>query len=171
MRYLFLTAVLTTLIAGCQPGNVQNTGKKIDYSKIAGTWKAEDAPWQVMISKEGKVMSAVHALGAALVKPNEITYITMKDDSKSSYTGGDFTLIYEPAKREMEVTINLESIHIRFLDNKLDGSNQTIIGGVISEDYTTWDAEVIEVFDYGPRFPQEEGDIYPKSVKFNKISN
>ena len=163
--YLFLLTVVF-LAAGCQPGNKLND-KKIDYSRIAGTWKAEKGLWQVTISESGKVVSAIYPKGTALVKPNETTYIKMKDGSKSYFTSGDFPLIYEPDKREIEVIIQIKDFCIRYLENRLEGNSDIAIVGPISEDFKTWNAEVIHQFDYGPRFPQ--GAVTPVPTVFHKV--
>ncbi len=161
-------AVFLSGLGGCQTGDVRNV-KNIDYSRIAGTWKAEKSPWQIVISKDGLVESAIFPMGEAMVIPNKTTYIDMKDGSKSSYKSGDFPLYYYPERSELEVTIKVEKIHIKFLDNEIKGSNETLFVGAISEDGKQWDAVIAERFDYGPRFPQ--GEITPKLMKFIKISN
>ena len=66
--YNFLLPVACCLITGCQPANVRNDN--IDYGPIAGTWKAEKGPWQVVISDEGKVVSAIHPLGEVFLVEN-----------------------------------------------------------------------------------------------------
>ena len=163
-RYILLLIVIM-LINGCQPESTQNLKKK-DYSGIAGTWKSKDTVWQVTISEGGEITSAVHPMGTALIKPNETTYRLMKDKQKSSYKGGDFTLIYDEETREMQVIIIVEKIHIKYLNNEIKGETETIILGNITEDFTTWDGEIIEVFDYGPRFPQL--GVSPEPVQFIK---
>jgi len=155
---------------GCQPGNVTNPGDT-DHSKIAGTWKAEKSLWQIVITEDGLVKSAVFPMGEATVIPNETTYITMKDDTKSSYRSGDFPLVYDPKHSELEVTIMIEEFHIRFLDNRIDGNHEAVFFGEISDDGTTWDGSVVEIFDYGPRLPQGEEGIMPVPIKFTKVSN
>jgi hypothetical protein len=164
--YIAASAITLAFIVGCQPGVVQNK-EKIDYTPIAGTWKAEKGAWQIVISNNGKVISAVHPAGTVWVKPNETIYTEMKDGSKSQYTGGDFTLFYDPNSREMEVTITMKKIHIKFLDNEIEGHTETTIVGFLSADFTLWDADIIEIFDYGPRFPQ--AGISPNPMKFYKI--
>lgn len=158
------------LFSGCQPGNIRKD-QNIDYSKIAGTWKAEKAFWQVVITEDGKVESAIIQFADAPVKPNATTHIEMKDGSISSFKSGKFTLVYDPLKSVLEVNLDIEKIDIKFLDNEIKGKNYIIIGGTISDDGKTWDADVIERFDYGPRFPQDEEDVYPEPIKFHKISN
>ena len=164
INFLLLTVV--SLLVGCQPGGARNE-KKIDYSRIVGTWKAEKGLWEVTISESGEVISAIYPKGTALVKPNETTYIDMKDGSKSYFTSGDFSLVYEPDKREMEVIIQIKDFCIRYLENRLEGNSDIAIVGPISEDFKTWNAEVIHQFDYGPRFPQ--GAVTPVPTVFHKV--
>ncbi len=165
--FLLILAIMpvVTVFTGCQKASLDKL-VNIDYGQIAGTWKAEKGTWQVTISEEGRIFSAVHPLGIVTVKPNETVYTEMKDGSKSSYKGGDFTLVYEPGKRQIEVTINMKKIHVKFLDNEIKGHTETIIGGFVSDDFTVWDADIIEMFDYGPRFPQDEPGPVP--MKFYK---
>lgn len=168
MKNCVLFVLLFIFAYGCQKPLVNDAGSS-DYSKIAGVWQAENSAWQITITDEGKIESAVIPMGAALVKPNQTTYIEMKDDSVSAYEGGDFNLIYDPQKMEMEVSIEMKEIHIKFLDNEIKGKTSMLIGGPLLEDSTVWDAEVIERFDYGSRFPQDESDIYPEPLRFVKV--
>jgi hypothetical protein len=167
---LVLTGLLmVVLFSSCQNGNTNNA-KKIDYSKIAGTWKSEKEDWQIVINKKGKIESAVIAMGRALVKPNETTTMKMMDGSTSSFTGGDFSLDYDSLKNEMEVNLIIKDIDVIFIDNEIKGHTEITIAGPIKEDSKVWEADVIERFDYGPRFPRDEKDLYPTAVKFLKVS-
>lgn len=164
---LLITFVL--YIAGCQPDSTIED--KPDFSKIAGTWKAENSVWQIVISEKGFVESALFPMGEVTVIPNKTVEIIMKDKSKSSFKSGDFPLSYDPIHGELNVTISVEEIHVKFLDNEIKGSNESMFTGFISSDGKEWDATLIELFDYGPRFPQEEEDIDGVPMKFIKVED
>lgn len=168
-----LLITLALYIAGCQPGETVENGKDIkpDYSTIAGTWKAENSVWQIVISEDGKVESALFPMGQVRVIPNKTVEIIMKDKSKSRFKSGDFPLYYDPEHGELNVTINVIDIQVKFLDNEITGNNESMFTGFISEDGKEWDATLIELFDYGPRFPQEEEDIDGVPIKFIKVED
>ncbi len=165
---IVLLVILMNYVSGCQSSNVRNV-KNVDYSRIAGTWKAEKLAWQIVISEDGLVESAIFPMGEAMVKPNETTFILMKDGGKSSYKSGDFPLVYSPEDNVLEVTINVEKIHIKFLDNEIKGSNKTLFTGTISKDGRKWEGFKVEEFDYGPRFPQVK--VTPDPIEFIKVKS
>jgi hypothetical protein len=145
------------LFAGCQSENKKKpeaTALKLP-SDIAGVWQAEGSPWQIVISQDGKVSSAIIPLAEVEVKPNEETVFEMQDGSKSIFTAGDFEVNYNPLNRNLEVSIEMEDIHLVFPDGALDGNSTDIFSGQVSESGKTWDTIWFTTFDYGPKFPQD----------------
>jgi len=136
---------------------------------IAGTWKAQDSPWKIVLSPNGTVSSAVIPMGEVEIKPNQTTKVEMKDGSFSTFKAGDCVVEYTPDTRELFVSVEMEKIHIKFLDNVIDGNSIDRFVGPVSEDGKFWMADWIAVFDYGPRFPQEPNDISAKPLVFEKI--
>ena len=138
---------------------------------IAGTWKAQDSPWKIVLSPDRTVSSAVIPMGEVEIKPNQTTKVEMKDGSFSTFKAGDCVVEYTPDTRELFVSVEMEKIHIRFLDNVIDGNSIDRFVGPVSEDGKFWMADWIAVFDYGPRFPQEPNDIFAKPLVFEKIED
>jgi hypothetical protein len=137
---------------------------------LAGTWQAQDAPWQVVLTPDGTVDSAVVAMAEARVRPNQTTEFEMLDGSISHITAGELFAEYRPAGRQLFVSIELKDIHIVFPDDLLKGNTIDNFTGTVSEDGRTWNAEHITIFDYGPRFPQVPDDVnYPTPIVFNKV--
>jgi len=149
-------------LAGCQ-------GPTVLPPDIAGTWKADNSPWKIVLSPDGTVVSAVIPLGAVEVRPNQTTEVEMKDGEFSTYKAGDCIVEYTPATRELFVSVEVEEIHIRFLDNRIDGNSIDRFIGPVSEDGRVWTADWISVFDYGPRFPQ--GPVYAQPLTFERIED
>jgi len=149
-------------LAGCQ-------GPTALPPDIAGTWKADNSPWKIVLSPDGTVVSAVIPLGAVEVRPNQTTEVEMKDGEFSTYKAGDCIVEYTPATRELFVSVEVEEIHIRFLDNRIDGNSIDRFIGPVSEDGKAWMADWINVFDYGPRFPQ--GPVYAQPLTFERIED
>jgi hypothetical protein len=110
-------------------------------------------------------------MGQAEIRPNETTKIEMKDGQFSTYKAGDCPVEYTPATRELFVSIELEDIHIVFLDNVIDGKSTDRFVGPVSQDGKEWTTEWIKIFDYGPRFPQDPNDIYAEPLVFDKIED
>ena len=65
----------------------------------------------------------------------------------------------------------MEDIHIVYLDNVIDGNSLDRFVGPVSEDGKIWTADWINVFNYGPRFPQEPNDIYAELMIFDKVKD
>jgi hypothetical protein len=171
----FISAQVLAVTLGCQvpqASKVQSSDQNsLLPTEVAGTWQAQDSPWKIVISPDGTISSAVVFMGEVEVKPNQTTKVEMKDGSFSTYKAGTCSVEYNPSTRELFVSIELEKIHIVFLDNVIDGNSVDRFIGPISEDGKTWMADWISVFDYGPRFPQEPNDIYPQPLIFQKFEN
>ena len=165
----FLPALLA--LAGCN-GGAASASKNcaVPYSDICGTWQAKDSPWRIVIAPDGKLSSALIPMGEVEIKPNLTTRVEMKDGSISTFTAGDCPVEYDPETRELLVTITVKHLQIVYLTNKIEGNSQYFLVGNISGDGQTWPADVIEIFDYGPRFPQDSNDIWPKQIVFEKVS-
>jgi len=164
----FLPALLA--LAGCD-GGVVNPSKNCagPYSDICGIWQAKDSPWRIVITPDGKVSSALIPMGEVEIKPNLTTRVEMQDGSVSTFTAGDCPVEYQPETRELLVVITIKHLQVVYLNNKIEGNSQYFFAGNISKDGQTWYADVIETFNYGPRFPQDSNDICPEGIVFQKV--
>jgi hypothetical protein len=138
---------------------------------LAGTWQADGSIWKIVLTKDGRVESAVVLMGEAVIKPNETTKFEMKDGRTSYIKAGECVAEYKPAERELIVSIEQKEIYIALPGNDvLAGNSVDIFSGPVSSDGKTWNAKQITVFDYGPRFPQDENDINnPQPITFRKV--
>lgn len=137
---------------------------------VAGTWQAEGSVWKIVLSKDGKVKSALVPMGEAEVRPNETTKFEMKDGKFSHITAGECIAEYKPVERELFVSIEQKEIYMSLPGDSLTGNSLDIFRGPVSEDGKTWNAEQTTVFDYGPRFPQDENDVNnPQPLTFRKV--
>ena len=168
---LVVCCVFLLGLAGCQGprGKSIEGGAPVLPPDIAGTWKARGSPWKIVLSPDGTVVSAVIPMGQVEVRPNQTTEMEMKDGSISALKAGDCIVEYTPATRELFVSVEMEEIHIVFLDNRIDGNSIDRFIGPVSEDGKTWMTDWINVFDYGPRFPQ--GPVYAQPLTFEKIED
>jgi len=164
-------AIILLGFGGCQGRAVKSSGTKVIPPDIAGTWKAKNSPWKIVLSPDGTVSSAVIPMGEVELKPNQTTRMGMKDGQFSTYKAGDFDVEYIPAARELFVSIELEDMHIVYLDNVIDGNSIDRFIGTVSEDGKVWVADWINIFDYGPRFPQDANDIYAEQLIFEKLED
>lgn len=164
-------AVVLLGLGGCQGQSAKLLeGKRVVLPPdIAGTWKARGEPWEIVLSPDGTVSSALIPMGAVEVRPNQTTEVEMKDGSISTFKAGDCAVEYTPATRELFVAVEVEEMHIRFSDNRIDGSSIDTFTGPVSEDGKEWTTDWVKIFDYGPRFPQ--GPIYAEPLTFEKIED
>jgi len=161
--------LVVVLASGCLHPVRSGGGGDGFPAEAAGTWKARQSPWKIVISPDGKVSSAVVDFGEVEIRPNKTTKVEMKDDSISTYKAGDCTVEYSPATRELFVKIVLEKIRVVYLDNVIEGNSTDRFVGPVSADGKEWSADWIKVFDYGPRFPQDANDIYAVPLVFEKV--
>jgi hypothetical protein len=178
MRNAISILVCSLMALACLNGCNEPSGNKPASSNvfppgIAGTWQGEDGIWKIVLSKDGKLESAVVApiAGGTEIRPNETTTFEMKDGKMSHVIPGDCIVNYNPATRELSVSIEIKEIYISMGDDALTGNTLDIFKGPVSWDGKTWKAEWTNVFDYGPRFPQDENDVIGgiKTVVFRKI--
>ena len=158
----FLTLVCLT---GCNGPASSN----VFPPSVAGTWQAEGEVWKIVLTPDGEVNSAVVPMATTEVRPNQTTKFEMKDGKLSHITAGECLAEYNPSTRQLFVSIELEDIHIAFPEDTLTGNSLDIFKGPVSRDGKTWNAERTNVFDYGPRFPQDENDIVPEPLVFRKV--
>ena len=95
----------------------------------------------------------------------------MLDGKFSTFKTGDCVVDYTPATRELFVSVEMEKMHIVYMDNVIDGNSIDRFVGPVSEDGKVWTADWINVFDYGPRFPQDPNDIFAEPLIFDKIED
>jgi len=169
---IFVLAWVFWGTGGCQNRSGQPpAGRVVLPPDITGTWKAEDSPWQIVLSRDGSVTSAVIPLGEVEVRPNKTTKVEMADGNYSTYKAGDCIVEYIPNTRELFVSVEMEKIHVVYTDNIIDGNSIDRFVGPVSEDGKTWAADWINIFDYGPRFPQDANDIFAEPLIFRKVKN
>jgi hypothetical protein len=180
MRYVYLeanamklrTAFIITLVwvglltCGCPRSG---KGPVLLPGDIAGSWKARGNSWKIVLGEDGSVVSAVIDMGGVEVRPKKITKVEMKDGQFSTYKAGECIVEYAPAERELYVSVEMEKIHVVFMDNVIDGNSIDRFAGPVSENGKVWTTEWIKTFDYGPRFPQGPEDIYGEPLVFDKI--
>jgi hypothetical protein len=175
MKHSLLSGCLTivvVLMAGCQevekPADPEPRLMPLP-EHVAGTWQARESDWRIVLDPNGTVGSALIPLGKVWVSPNKITKVEMKDGSFSTYEGGDCVAKYDPLKGELYVLIEVANLDIRYLDQQITGNSTDRFIGLVSEDGKKWTTDWITQFDYGPRFPQDENDVYGGILIFDKV--
>ena len=166
-------AIVLLWISGCQGPQEGASGdaKTALPPEVAGTWKARDSRWKIVLSPDGTVSSAVVHMGNVEIRPNQTTRMKMKDGSWSTFKAGDSIVDYTPATRDLFVSVEVEEMHIVYMDNVIDGNSIDRFVGPVSEDGKVWTADWINVFDYGPRFPQDPNNIFAEPLIFDKIED
>jgi len=152
---IFVLAWVFWLTGGCQNRWGQPpAGRVVLPPDITGTWKAEDSPWKIVLSRDGSVTSAVIPLGDVEVRPNQTTKVKMADGSYSTYRAGDCIVEYMPDTRELFVSVEMKDIHIRYLNNVIDGNSIDVLVGQISKDGNTWQADWMSFPNYTAHTPE-----------------
>ena len=169
---VFISALVLWTAEGCQNRSGRPAANRIMLPPdIAGTWQADDSPWQIVLSPNGTVTSAVIPLGEVEIRPNKTTKVEMDDGSYSTYKAGDCVVEYNADTRELFVSVEMKEIHVKYLHNVLDGSSTDRFVGPVSKDGKSWAADWINISDYGPRFPQDANDIFAEPMIFRKVKD
>ena len=182
MRRLLVLCIFVLSISyltGCQKA-VNSSAKQLSKTKssfppsLAGTWltSSPDVPgWQIVLTPQGTVSSAIIPLMGTTIRPNKTTKVEMKDGSFSTFTAGDCPVDYDPVTRELSVVIYVKELHIKFMDISMKGYTKDVFSGKVSEDGKTWLPDWINLFDYGPDLPQDPNDAYSGVLPFAKIKD
>mgnify|MGYP001278345409 CR=1 FL=1 len=157
-RSVAITVCVSLMLAfaGCY-GKQAKKPKITLPPEVAGTWQSTGGylDWTITLKPDGTVDSAVIPMGEIKVKPNRTTKVLMRDKSISTYKAGDCTVDYDPVSRELFVSVRMDSIHIKFADERIDGNSLDRFVGPVSADGKVWNADWMTIFDYGERFPQD----------------
>lgn len=141
--------ILTGLIVltGCV--QTQKSSQNLP-KELAGDWKAVESPWLITIDEKGQVVSAVHYMTEALIKPMQMTIVPFdqkKIAGEQVYNCGPWEVDYNPENRTMR-------LHI-LIDYKTQNSPAIIMGsidevltGPINESFTEWKADWLSVNEF-----------------------
>jgi len=167
VRQLVLSAVcgvIALAFVGCQ-------GRSVLPPDIAGTWKAYDSPWKIVLSPDGKVASAVIPMGRVEIRPNRTTKVELRGGGISTYKVGDCTVDYTPETRELFVSVDVQEFHIVLMDKRLDSNIMYYLVGEVSKDGKIWEPNFIEVFGYGTRLAKDPNDLSATPLTFEKVKD
>lgn len=140
MRIICLAVVCGVILSGCTGG--QGAGQGLPKA-VSGDWKAADSGWVISFDDKGQVVSAVHPMGGALIKPMQTTRVPFnqaKVSGEQVFSCGPWRWEYRPLNRELILSI--------VIDYKTQGSPAVIVGqldeffeGSFNEDFTEWKPE------------------------------
>ena len=167
MKRLVLSAVCSVIalaFVGCQ-------GRSVLPSDIAGKWKAYNSPWEIVLSQDGKVASAIIPMGRVKIRPNRTTKVELTGGGISTYKVGDCTVDYTPENRELYVSVDVQEIHIVFMDNRLDSNVKYYLVGEVSKDGKVWEPDFVEVFGYGTPLAKDPNDLSATPLTFEKVKD
>lgn len=140
MRIICLAVVCAVILSGCTGG--QRAGQGLPKA-VSGDWKAADSDWVISFDEKGQVVSAVHPMGGALIKPMQTTRVPFEQTKVAGeqiFKCGPWEWEYIPLSRELFVRI--------VIDYKTENCPAVIVGqleevfvGPFNEDFTEWEAE------------------------------
>jgi hypothetical protein len=164
------------LIAGCN-GNGKGIKATVEGGgtfpeHLAGTWKTEgQSPWVISLAPDGRLLWAIISMGQTKIEPGQTTKDEMIDGQFSTVKAGQCPVSYDPATRELSITIVIEHLNIKIGNDGFEGSSEDAFYGSVSDDGKTWQPTWFSVFDYGPRFPQDEEDVVGVPLTFEKVAD
>ena len=150
MRNAALLFAVALLLYGCASTPLRNPALP---QEVAGTWKAEGEPWEITLTPDARVSSAVFRLGNVRISPNETIEVEMIDGQFSTYTAGQCPVTYDPETRELTVILTIDYFLARIGEQSVDGFAQDTFTGIVAPDAKTWQTNWSYFFDYGPRLP------------------
>jgi hypothetical protein len=158
-----------TLVAFIALGCHQNeqTPEAAPEAFYAGQWQATNGQWTLCFAPNGTLDSAVTPLGRIPIRPQKTTHVTRANQT-SSIKAGPCDVKYSPETRNLYARIALDDVRIVHENNVIDGNQVDQFMGIVSEDGTTWIADWLNTFNYGPRFPQNIKNDHVKRLIFKK---
>jgi hypothetical protein len=172
--------IILSWLAGCQgpsqtasPGNgsekpVERAGKFPEF--LVGTWKAETTKWQITLAPDANVVSYHSAGGMRMVMAEGSMFQRNPETDGSLYLSfGPCYADYDPATRELDVTITIEHFRAGSSSGALEGNAHYIFTGPVSEDGKKWD---VTLLSFGGVLGQERSAmdvIPPQYLTFRKV--
>ena len=163
---------MLAVLSGCngkhqaQKGDEETADANRFPESLAGRWKTEDGQWKFVFTSDGRISSAID-IWQEVLHANQTTDFNMPD-GPSYITAGDFSVVYQSAKRELSVSIELEDIHIFLPGLLIDANSVDCFAGPISEDGNTWNAEHTSIFSFSD-LPQDPNTIGIEQLVFQKV--
>jgi hypothetical protein len=144
----FLLPFALCLLSGCQ-SSVQNTQTAFP-KELAGDWKAEESPWVISFDENGQVVSAVHHMSGALIKPMETTIVPFEQSKVAGeqvFSCGPWITEYDANTRVLALQINI--------DYKTQNSPAVIMGrieenltGAFDETFSIWQVDWVSITEF-----------------------
>lgn len=159
---LWIPGILALVTAGCQrPLEDRPAGVKVAVEgggsfpdALAGRWVADRHGWELVFGPDGRIASAVISLGRVKVTPGRTTTLPTRSGRQAVFTPGPWTVYYEPAARELTVTITMAHVRAEIADNVLEGSSTDVFSGPVSAEEGIWQAQWTAFTKYTARTPQ-----------------
>lgn len=186
MKKLVLLAGFAAVLSGL--GGCQNANKAVEViiedggefpQFLVGRWKADKQGWEFVFEPDGKISSAVIALGRIRMKPGQVTTVPMRGGGKGIFEPGQWLVHYVPASRELMVEISLKNFYAELGGGVLEGKSTDVFIGTISEDGKSWHVDWIGFPDYTahsaekPNFKMTVDPNYGRSdsLVFEKVND
>lgn len=149
LRILFLSAVLCVpaALSGCQRGSrgmeVTLDGKGGFPSELAGTWKTQDAKWEIAFLGDGSIREALIPLGGVRLRPGQTLRFDIPDwQGKAEYVPGVWKVFYAEELRELTVYLEIKHLYNDVGNHAIEGNNTDILSGTLSADMRVWTADL-----------------------------
>ena len=178
---LLLILVLSIIvISGCHPAPVSEIKKPIIHIRsgsefppeLAGTWAIKTKRWYFTIEEDGTISKIVRSLikGSVVFQENDFFEIMEeKNNFSARFFWGPCIANYDPQTRTLEITLVMEHFIISSdAFETVEGSMRDTLVGVISEDYKTWDANLLSE---GTADKLVSDTLSPKKLFFAKVSS
>ena len=172
--------VFLSVLAGCQSPAGNKSGVEVIIEdggefpqSLAGTWKAQASKWQITLAPDGNIVSLVNAIGSSMViAEGGVFEDGHVEGTFLGFVFGPCYTNYNPATRELGVTITLDDFYMQLPDEVFEAGMKYHITGPVSKDSSRWDAKLsVYIFPKGRR-STEPNLVGPQQILvFNKVED
>jgi len=183
-------ALLLSSLAGCQKANkgvdpapprggveviIEGNGEFPEF--LVGRWKADKDGWQFVFEPDGRISSAVIALGGVEMTPGKVTRFPTLYGGKGIYKPGTWLVQYSPNTRELFVKVVIEHFYQDLGKHAIEGNITDMFIGPVWQNDDVWEADWFSLGKYVAYIP-EPNEFYNatepefrKSLIFEKVKH
>lgn len=158
--------------AGCQ--NISRGDRGVEViiegdgkfpETLAGKWRANKGFWEFVFEPDGRISSAVIALGRVKIIPGQITRFATRY-GKGVFEPGLWSVWYSPENRELGVTVVIEHFYQDVGKGAIEGNTTEILVGSISEDIYVWEPDWFSFGRYVVLMPEPNECFHVSEPEF-----
>ena len=146
---------------------------------LAGVWQQEgQIAREFVISKDGRLISAVLGLGLVRVSPTQETRVSLIDKGEGVFVPGKWAASYAPLTRELQISLEMTSVQFQAGKQAVEGVIRESFIGPISDDGKHWNVNYFALPEYhaftkeGEHVVLSDGtEPEEQEMVFNRVEN